>query len=396
MREAPSTERPRSVTILGATGSIGRQTLNLVAEDPAQYRIEALTAFKRVDELASLALEHRPKIAVIGDDALLPDLRERLAGSGIAAAAGRNAIIEAAARPAEWVMAGIVGAAGLEPTMAAVQRGAMVAFANKECLVCAGDLLLAAVAESRAILLPVDSEHNAIFQATRGARAADIESVVLTASGGPFRLQTLDDMARVTPQQAMAHPVWSMGPKISIDSATLMNKGLEIIEAHYLFGMQESAIEVLVHPQSIIHSLVRFRDGSMLAQLGEPDMRIPIAYALGWPRRIRTSAHRLDLVEVGRLEFEAPDLTRFPSLSICRRALRIKDGAPTILNAANEVAVAAFLDGRIGFLEICLTVENTMDAISNRTLDSLDDVLAMNEEARCRADEEVQRLERRV
>ncbi len=396
MWRPPSANDPRSVTILGATGSVGRQTLALIDEKRDCYKLEALTAFDSVDALASLALEFRPKLAVIVDDNQFGPLRERLAGSGIDVASGRVGLIEAAQRPADWVMAGIVGAAGLEPTVAAVRRGAMVAFANKECLVCAGDLFIAEATQSGAVLLPVDSEHNAIFQSIQGSEISDIEAVILTASGGPFRLFDVKAMANVTPQQATAHPVWSMGPKISVDSATMMNKGLEIIEAHYLFDIAEKAIEIVVHPQSIIHSMVRFRDGSMLAQLGEPDMRIPIAYALGWPGRLHTAAPRLDLEAATKLIFEPPDPERFPALSIARDALRVKNGAPTVLNAANEMAVDAFLKGRIGFLDICKAVETTLERSRPNKPQSLEDVFQLDQTSRLLAESAIGELERQA
>ncbi|MDX6751034.1 1-deoxy-D-xylulose-5-phosphate reductoisomerase [Geminicoccaceae bacterium 1502E] len=387
--QPPSRETPRSVTILGATGSIGQSTTALLREQPDLYRVEAVTAGRRGRALAAIARQLGARFAAVADPASYRELAEGLAGSGIEAAAGPEAVVEAAARDAQWVMAAIVGAAGLAPTLAALRRGAIVALANKECLVCAGELVLRAAREGGAVLLPVDSEHNAIFQALAGEDPASVERLVLTASGGPFRTLDLEAMRGVTPAQAVAHPNWSMGAKISVDSATMMNKGLELIEAHYLFDVPEKAIEVLVHPQSVIHSLVAFKDASLLAQLGPPDMRVPIAYALGWPARLATSAPRLDLAALGRLDFEAPDLARFPALGLARRALREGGGAPTILNAANEVAVAAFLDGRIGFLDIARTVDAVLGALPALPVDSLESIAACDARARRRAREAI-------
>jgi 1-deoxy-D-xylulose-5-phosphate reductoisomerase len=381
-REPPSADRPRSITVLGATGSIGRSTLALVAEAPAHYRVEAVTGYRRVEALAGIARASGAKLAVIGDPAGYRALKEQLAGSGIEVAAGSTALEEAALRPAEWVMAGIVGAAGLRSTLAAVRRGAMVALANKECLVCAGSLFMREVRRHAAMLLPVDSEHNAIWQALAGSDRAGVRRLILTASGGPFREWSQAQMARATPAQAVAHPRWTMGAKISVDSATMMNKGLEIIEAHHLFGVPETAIEVVVHPQSIVHSLVAFCDGSMLAQLGEPDMRIPIACALGWPARLATTAPELDLCARSGLEFEPPDEERFPALRLARLALRQGGAAPTLLNAANEAAVAAFLAGRIGFLDIAHAVGSVLERAPAAACDDLESILAYDAEAR--------------
>lgn len=381
----PSRARPRTITVLGATGSIGRSTLALVAERPELYRVEALTAARNARALAALARAHRARLAVVAEPAAYRELAEALAGSGVEAAAGAAALIEAAARPAEWVMAGIVGVAGLAPTLAALARGAVVAIANKEPLVSAGPLVLATAAASGAVLLPVDSEHNAIFQALAGSPIETVERLILTASGGPFREASLAEMEAATPERAVAHPNWSMGAKISVDSATMMNKGLEIIEAHRLFGLPEPAIEVVIHPQSIVHSLVAFRDGSLLAQLGAPDMRIPIAHTLSWPGRLATAAPRLDLAAAGRLDFAPPDPHRFPALLLARRALRQGGAAPTILNAANEVAVASFLAGRIGFLDIVRTVESVLESLPDAPTGTLEEVLACDGEARHRA-----------
>lgn len=366
----------RSVTILGSTGSIGRSTIDLLLREPQRFAVVALTAQSNVALLAEQARQLHARCAVIGDESLLPELRQRLAGSGIETAGGTAAIIEAATRPAEWVMAAIVGAAGLEPTLAAVQRGAVVALANKEALVCAGAVVMRAAALHGATILPVDSEHNAIFQVFDFDAPETIDRVILTASGGPFRTLSLGEMREVTPAQAMAHPVWSMGAKISVDSATLMNKGLELIEASFLFPVPEDRIEVLIHPQSVIHSLVSYVDGSVLAQLGTPDMRTPIAVTLAWPGRMASPAARLDLAAIARLTFEVPDSARFPALNLARQALQSGGAAPTILNAANEVAVDAFLKGRIGFLDITRIVEQTLARVP---AGALSDLLAVQE-----------------
>ena len=386
MAVALSTERLRSVTILGATGSIGQSTLNLIGSAPNRYQVEALTAHRNVEALARAALRHGARLAVIGDPSGYPALKEALSGSGIEVACGETGLAEAAERPADWVMAAIVGAAGLGPTLTAIRRGAMVALATKECLVCAGALLMNEVQKSGAMLLPVDSEHNAIFQALRGEPTDAVERLILTASGGPFRQRPREAMAAVTPREAVAHPNWDMGAKVSVDSATMMNKGLELIEAHHLFGLTEDRLEVLVHPESIVHSMVAFRDGSILAQLGQPDMRIPIAYTLGWPERIDAATPRLDLSVVGRLTFEPPDPVRFPALRLARHALAQSGMAPTVLNAANEVAVAAFLAGRLGFLDIVAVVEATLEDCPDETGLDLDTILSVDATARRRAD----------
>jgi 1-deoxy-D-xylulose-5-phosphate reductoisomerase len=386
MAVALSTDRERSVTILGATGSVGQSTLDLIGLDLDRYRVEALTAHSNVEGLARAARRYRAKLAVIGDPSGYAALREALAGSGIEAACGESGLIEAAARPADWVMAAIVGAAGLGPTLTAIRRGAMVALATKECLVCAGGLLMDEVRRSGAMLLPVDSEHNAIFQALRGETADAVERLILTASGGPFRERPREAMAAVTPREAVAHPNWSMGAKISVDSATMMNKGLELIEAHHLFGLGEERLDVLVHPESIVHSMVAFRDGSILAQLGQPDMRIPIAHTLGWPERLSAPTPRLDLSVVGRLTFGAPDPIRFPALRLARQVLADGGTLPTVLNAANEVAVAAFLAGRLGFLEIAAVVEATLEACEVVQGYDLEQILSVDADARRHAD----------
>ena len=365
---------PRGVTILGSTGSVGCNTIDLIQRHPDAFTVEALTANNNVSLLAEQARALRPRLAVVADPKGYEDLKDALAGTSIECAAGPAAVVEAAARPADWVMAAIVGAAGLEPTLAAVRRGAIVALANKECLVSAGDVMMAEVRGNGATLLPVDSEHSAIFQVFEFDRADKVDRIILTASGGPFLGMDLADMAGVTPEQAVAHPNWDMGAKISVDSATMMNKGLELIEAYHLFPVPEERIEILVHPQSVIHSMVAYVDGSVLAQMGTPDMRTPIAFALGWPERMVAPAARLALEEIGDLTFEAPDPVRFPALRVARHALQTGGGAPTILNAANEVAVQSFLSGRIGFLDIVRIVEHTLETAPNGKLENLEDV----------------------
>jgi len=374
--------RPRRVTILGSTGSIGRSTVDLLLRHPERFRVEALTANRNAKLLAEQARGLGAQFAVVADPAAYQQLKEALSGSGIDVGSGRAALVEAAERPADWVMAGIVGAAGLAPSLAAVRQGRIVALANKEVLVCAGPLFMREVAAHGATLLPVDSEHSAIWQCFDFERSEAVEKIILTCSGGPFREHGLDRMRDVTPDQALAHPTWRMGAKISIDSATLMNKGLEVIEAHHLFGLPTERIDIVIHPQSVIHSMVSYRDGSVLAQLGSPDMRTPIAYALGWPERIAAPSQRLDLAEIGRLTFEAPDERRFPALRLARRALHEGGCSATVLNAANETAVHAFLAGQIGFLDIAATVERTLDAMPGRDLDSLDDVYNVDKAAR--------------
>jgi 1-deoxy-D-xylulose-5-phosphate reductoisomerase len=386
---------PRRISILGATGSIGKSTLSVIGSEPDDYVVEAVTASTKADRLAEIARNTRAKVAVVADPAAYGALKSALSGTGIEAAAGNAAIAEAAGRPADIVLAAIVGAASLAPTMAAVQSGARVALANKECLVCAGGLFMDTVRESKSTVLPVDSEHNAIFQLLDGRSLDDIRRIILTASGGPFRTMTKGAMAEVQPSQALKHPNWSMGPKITIDSATLMNKGLEVIEAHYLFGVPGENIGILVHPQSIVHGLVDFRDGSTLAAMSPPDMRTPIAHCLAWPRRSEVASARLDLVAVGSLTFEAPDPERFPALRLAREALESGGGATNILNAANEIAVAAFLSGGIGFLEIAGMVEDTLDRAAGLNLTrapaTIDEALALDGHGRRIATELVER-----
>ena len=374
----------RSVTILGATGSVGTSTLDLVERAPGQFRVRALTANGDVAALAAAARRTRAELAVVADEACLPALREALAGSGIAAAGGRQALIDASAG-ADWTMAAIVGCAGLEPVMAAIAAGGTVVLANKEPLVSAGEVILAAARASGATLLPADSEHNAIFQCFDFARPERVRRIVLTGSGGPFREWSTEAMRGVTPAQAVAHPNWSMGAKISVDSATMFNKGLELIEAARLFPVPHDRIEIVIHRQSVIHSMVDYVDGSMLAQLGPSDMRVPIAHTLAWPDRLATPLPPLDLVALGRLDFAAPDETRFPALRLARAALVAGGARPAVLNAANEVAVEAFLKGRIGFLEIAAIVEDTLGRYDPPAPATLDAVLAVDAEARARA-----------
>ena len=383
-----SPKAPRTVTVLGSTGSVGANTLALLEAAPAgTFKVEALVAGRDAAGLATQARRLGARLAVVADPAAYATLRDALAGSGIEAAAGPEAVVEAAARPADWTMAAIVGSAGLRSTLAALERGGTVALANKESLVCGGPFVQAAARRSGALLLPVDSEHNAIFQAleSRGGGPdpyARVEKIILTASGGPCRGMDLAAMRAVTPEFAVRHPIWNMGAKISIDSATMMNKGLELIEAARLFPVPEPRIEVLVHPQSTVHGLVQYADGSMLAQLGTPDMRTPIAHCLAWPERMTVDLPRLDLAALGRLDFFAPDLQRFPALALARQALREDDGAPIILNAANEVAVALFLDHRLGFLDIATVVAETLSLLGAPVVGSLDDVLALDVQAR--------------
>lgn len=373
------------LSVLGSTGSVGTQTLDIIAENQNGYQLRALVGGRNVALLAAQAKQFRPELTVIAQEALLGELRAALAGTGLACAAGRAAVLEAAAMPVDWTMSAITGVIGLEPTLAAVKHGGTIAFANKEALVSAGDVFLRAVAEAKATLLPVDSEHNAIMQAMADGNARSIDKIILTASGGPFRNHGFEEMRAITPEAALRHPVWSMGAKISIDSATMMNKGLEVIEAARLFGLTSEKIEVLVHPQSVIHGMVCYADGSVLAQLGSPDMRIPIAHTLAWPQRIATAAPRLDLAAVMKLEFSAPDEVRFPALRLARAALEAGAGAPTVLNAANEIAVAAFLERKIGFLDIAGIVEQVLQELGGPPVPDLAAVLALDAAARAAA-----------
>jgi 1-deoxy-D-xylulose-5-phosphate reductoisomerase len=372
----------RSVSILGATGSVGQSTLDLVLREPDRFEVVALTANRDVAGLAKAARATNAKLAVISDSSLHGALTEALSGTGTEVASGDDAITDAARRDADWLMAAIVGCAGLKSTMAALKCGRTVAFANKESLVSAGSLMMGAAEASGAILLPVDSEHNAIFQCLAGNLSKTVRRIILTASGGPFRTATLEEMAAATPETAVKHPNWSMGAKISVDSATMMNKGLELIEAHYLFATESARLGVLFHPQSVVHSMVEYIDGSVLAQMGSPDMRIPIASTLAWPDRMETGAEPLNLAAIGRLDFEEPDLVRFPALTLARDALEAGGARPAVLNAANEMAVAAFLARRIGFLAIADIVKAVLDRYDPRDPASIEDVLAIDAEAR--------------
>ena len=385
-RDAKSAASPRSITILGATGSIGASTVDLVTRNRDAFEVVALTANQNADALARLARDLGAKLAVVADQAAYRELKDALSGSGIEAAAGAAAAVEAARRPADWVMAAIAGSAGLAPALAAVESGTTVALANKECLVCAGDLFMRRVGAAGATLLPVDSEHNAVFQALTAGRRDQVAKVTITASGGPFRTWTKEAIRKAGLAEALRHPNWSMGPKVTIDSATLMNKGLELIEAHHLFALAPHELDVVVHPQSIVHGFVEFRDGAVVATLGEPDMRIPIAHCLAWPTRMESAARRLDLARVGTLTFEAPDLERFPALGLAKQALEARGGAATVLNAANEVAVAEFIAGRLGFAGIPAMVEATLDAAARtgvmREPTTLEDALAVDHDSR--------------
>ena len=382
---SPDPQVPRRVSILGATGSVGRSTLDLIGRDPARYDVVVLTGNSNVELLAQQAITHDAELAVLADLSGFKDLKSALSGSSVEAAAGADALIEAVTRPADWIMAAIVGSAGLRPTLEAVRQGSSVALANKECLVSAGDIFMDAVARSGTRLLPVDSEHSAGFQAIDLNVSEAIEKITLTASGGPFRTWTLEEMKKATPDDALKHPTWSMGAKLTIDSATLMNKGLELIEAYHLFPVEPDQLDVVIHPQSIIHCLVEYSDGSVLAQMSSPDMRTPIAYSLAWPERMWAPTERLDLAKIGSLSFEEPDIKRFPALPMAVEALKADNGATTVLNAANEIAVDAFLQRRIGLLSICALVTETLEAVARDGLSkpaTLDDVMALDELSR--------------
>jgi 1-deoxy-D-xylulose-5-phosphate reductoisomerase len=382
----------KRVAILGSTGSVGCQTIDLISRHPDKYEVVALTALKNVAKLVEQARALKPEMVVIADESQYAALKDALADTNIAVMAGAKAVVEAAQADSDWVMSAIVGYAGLPGTLAAVRRGAAVAFANKETLVCAGPLMMKLVAEAGSQLLPVDSEHNAIWQVFDFENPQSIARLIVTASGGPFRTATRDDMQKMTVEQALKHPVWSMGAKISIDSATLMNKALEVIEAHFLFHMPQEKIDVLVHPQSIIHSMVEYEDGSVLAQMGSPDMRTPIAYTLAWPARMPTPAQKLDLAKIGQLTFEHPDPIKFPALRFAREAMAKGGTAPAALNAANEVAVAAFLAKRIGFLDIERVNEDTMNGVPVNDLTDLDVLTEVDQAARRFANDCVTRI----
>lgn len=375
----------RKIAILGATGSVGKSTLDLVERNPDRFEVTAVTAATNIEALAQIVRRTGAKLAVVADEARYTDLAELLVGTNCRAAAGEDALIEAAASESDLVIAAIVGCAGLKPVMGAVEAGRTIALANKEALVTAGALMTDSAKTSSATLLPIDSEHNAIFQCLAGNHSIDVSRLILTASGGPFRAASAETIGAATPAQAVAHPNWSMGAKISVDSATMMNKGLELIEAHYLFGLPSDRIDILVHPQSVVHSMVEFVDGSVLAQLGTADMRIPIAYALAWPERMATPSQRLDLAAIGRLDFEAPDLNRFPALRLAREALEAGGAAPIVLNAANEIAVASFLAGSIAFTEINRVVQETLSQAAYDAPQSIGDVLEIDRVTRTRA-----------
>jgi 1-deoxy-D-xylulose-5-phosphate reductoisomerase len=379
----------RKISILGATGSIGKSTLDLVERWPERFEIATVTAATNAKALAGIVRRTNARLAVVADETRLGELQELLIGTDCRVAAGHEALIDAARGEADLVIAAIVGCAGLRPVMAAIEAGRTVALANKEALVTAGELMTGAAAASGATLLPIDSEHNAIFQCLAGNRKEDVSKIILTASGGPFRTATAEVMGAATPAQAVAHPNWSMGAKISVDSATLMNKGLELIEAHYLFGLPSARIDIVIHPQSVIHSLVEFVDGSVLAQLGSPDMRIPIAYALAWPERMATPARRLDLAALARLDFEEPDLTRFPALRLARWALEAGGAAPIVLNAANEIAVSTFLAGGIRFNDIVRLVGWALEEADTTAPTSIAEVLEIDQATRELVDAEV-------
>ena len=379
----------RRISILGSTGSVGRSTIDLIKRSPDEFKVVALSANKNFKLLAEQAKLLRPEFIALGDENLYADLKNLFGHMNIKSeiACGEQAIIDAASIPADWIMAAIIGAAGLKPTLAAIKQGGIVAFANKECLVCAGDLVMNAVRQYKTTMLPVDSEHNAIFQVFSDQQRQSIDRLILTASGGPFSTKDMDFMAKVTPAQAVAHPNWDMGAKISVDSATMMNKGFEIIEARYLFDMPDDKIDVLIHPQSIIHSMVEYCDGSILAQMGVPDMRVPIAYCLAWPNRMQSPCEKLDFAKLGQMEFNDPDLIKFPAINLVRHALAMGSGATTILNAANEIAVAAFLTEKISFLDIVTIVEDILSKsisnINNRhNLNALDDIIALDQKTR--------------
>jgi len=378
----PSEMEMRSVTVLGSTGSIGENTIDLIRRSPGRFNVTALTANRNVSYLVEQAIEFKAEMAVVADESCYSELKEGLSGTGIKVAAGADAVVEAASLQSDFVMASIVGTAGLEPTFKAVQRGTTLGLANKECLVSAGDIMMSEIGRCDSTLIPVDSEHSAIYQVFDFDEPSKIDRIILTASGGPFRQTPLEEMANMAPEQAVAHPNWDMGAKISIDSATMMNKGLELIEAYHLFPVAEEQIEILVHPQSVVHSLVDYVDGSVLAQMGTPDMRTPISYALSWPARMQTPAERLRLEDIRELTFEAPDLIRFPALRLAREALKKGGCAPIFLNAANEIAVERFLCGKIGFLDIIDIVEKTLEKTPSGTLHSLSDVLGADQNAR--------------
>ena len=394
----PLADSVRKLTIMGATGSIGCSTLDVVLHEPDRFEVVALVGNRNVDLLAEQAIKCGAQVAVTADASLYDKLKANLAGSGVEAAAGMEAVMEAARRPADIIVAAIVGAAGLKPTLAAAEQGTTIALANKECLVCAGEVFNSAMKKYGAQLLPVDSEHSAVFQVFEQRQREQVDKIILTASGGPFRAATYDQLKEVTPEQALKHPNWDMGPKITIDSATLMNKGLELIEAYHLFPIEPSQPDAVIHPQSIVHSMVSYCDGSVLAQLGVPDMRTPIAYALAWPSRMSTTVERLDLAKIGQLTFEPVDSDKFPSVGLCLGCLETGGSATAVMNASNEVAVAEFLAGKIGFLgitELTRAVLDEADAAGMLgAMSSLDDVSDADEFGRRKAGELAQRLQK--
>ena len=384
--EMTAAASPRTISLFGATGSIGASTVDLIRRYSGMFAVEAVTAHSDVEGLAAVAKEVGAKIAVIADNSRHQALKEALAGSGVEVAAGGDALVEAASRPVDMMVVGIIGAAGLAPTLAAIEAGSDIALANKECLVCAGDVFMEAVARNKVRLLPVDSEHNAIFQALGAGGTEGVDKIILTASGGPFRDWAVERLAAATPDEAAAHPNWSMGRKISVDSSTLINKGLELIEAHYLFGLEADQIDVLIHPQSIVHGLVVYRDGSVISQMSVTDMRVPLAYCLWWPDRRRAPRKRLDLAALGTLTFEDPDPLKFPGLPLAKRALEAGGSATNILNAANEIAVDAFLNRRIGYPDIVALVDDVLSSVAAsdfpRTPSNLEEALALDAEGR--------------
>ena len=372
----------KTVSVLGSTGSIGCSTVDLLLQAPERFRVVALVGGRNVKRLAEQARALDAEYAVIADETLVGELESLLSGTSTRVSGGREAVIRAAGVPVDWTMAAITGAIGLEPTLAAVRNGGCVALANKEALVCAGDVMLREVHQAGATLLPVDSEHNAIFQSMADRQVDQVEKIVLTASGGPFRRASIEEMEKAPLEAALKHPTWSMGAKITIDSATMFNKGLELIEAARLFDMTEDRIGVIVHPQSVVHSMVQYTDGSIIAQLGSADMRIPIAHTLAWPKRMATNSPRLDLAAMSRLDFEEPDEARFPALRLARESLRAGGAASAILSGANEIAVEAFLNRKIGFRDIARVVEDVMQSLGNQKADTLEQVLRWDEEAR--------------
>lgn len=389
-----NTPEHKDITILGSTGSIGSNTLDLIGRNPEKYNVKALTANNNVDALALQAITHNADMAVVADKSKYSELKEALSGKNIIVAAGEEALNEAADMSADWVMSSIVGAAGLTPTLTAIKRGATIALANKECLVCAGEFMMQQVKDYGATILPVDSEHNAIFQIFDFGEPEKVEKVTLTASGGPFWNKDIRAMKNISPAEAVKHPNWSMGAKISVDSATMMNKGLELIEAYYMFPVEKDQLDIIIHPESIIHSMVSYIDGSVLAQLGTPDMRTPISYTLGWPHRMSTPSKKLDLTEIGQLNFIRPDEVKFPAINITREVLQKGGSAPTILNASNEIAVGAFLEGKIGFLDITKVVEKTLETIEVFQMNCLGDVQEVDTKSRIISGEIVEGLKK--